>query len=225
MAGHRGPLDSETFHLLWRAREGELTRAEAEDLLATFVDQADAGGVAPELFGHVVECVRRYLVSQWAPAPPSSADAAPRASSLDQAFGLVRANAHRPLRPEHETTAIGADIAAEVLHELLATGRSVQEACAAVSDDRRARKAKPWGRSQIEHYWAANKVMAVALLRHWNAEHWTKTELDMLAEIYADVPGVVLAGETPFQDRHDPDRHPDETEPARRRRRRKPSAH
>jgi hypothetical protein len=227
MAEHRGPINSETFHLLWRARDREATPAEAAALLATFVDQVDAGGVAPELFAYVVDCLRSYLA--WAHCPPEVREAlaeshmlsrearrlleAPRIASLDQAFGLTRGERGRPRARAGVLDVDGLDVAATVLHFVL-QGRSVREGCAAVIEDRDRAGLTPNGDTWVNEQWVAYKWRAetLACLRERYREggetyEWTPEEFERLRGFYADAPGKVFPDETPFADLFEPWRH------------------
>jgi hypothetical protein len=189
--------------------DGSATKEEARALLVEFVKQVDERtGVAPRLLEHLRDCITAYLAGERTilPSPDAGRNESIKVGidSLDKALGIARVFKGRP--PLDRDTRVTA--AVELL-ELRLQGVAHQEALAAVADDRRARGLPITSETEVGAAWADYKRDALVWLRIYrtvdlgeSAAGWTDGEMERLKSIYADVPGIVLPGEKPWQGRH-----------------------
>jgi hypothetical protein len=188
--------------------EGTARPEEARLLLVEFVRQVESGKVSPRMIEHLRDCFAAYLDGKKRILPSRAAGRDTAVSvpvkTLDKAFGLTRISSGQP-KVDGDTHSI---VAAQVLQRMLA-GESVDNAVGNVATDRKERGEQISSDSQVTDSWARFKVdglnclrVARAVERLPDGGYWTKRELALLCEIYADVPGVILPGEKPRQGRH-----------------------
>jgi hypothetical protein len=203
MADPTEPLSEAQAHqLIWRVADGTATPEEARRLIVEFVAQADAGAVAPELFRHVVDCLRTFAQGERELRPNrNEGRERPEAitvATLDGAFGLTRPRRGKPRNAPAED----ATVAVEVLDTALRERCSVPKALERVAETHLTNGRPPWSVSQIKHLWSVHKAAALPMLRLQRGKPWTPDEITRIVKLYARTPGVVLPGEAPFEGRH-----------------------
>jgi hypothetical protein len=154
-------IDSEYFHLRKMLVEGRADPAPVRTALRgiEIVLREDVG---------LLKNQRRYLLK----ALSLSSEVA----SLDHAFGIARRKRGAP----EKTSGEQATIAAEVLR-LMLKGRSLEKAAIDVGSKLQL------GATQARHYWASNKLSAIALVRleRGSNEPWSKAEIKRLRRLLA----------------------------------------
>ncbi len=187
--------------------DGTASREEGRLLIETFVRQSDFGSVSQELIAHVRDCFAAFLAGEKLLNPaPESGRATPLKvpiPTLDKAFGLVRATRGQP-PVDRDTHCV---VAMNVLRRLL-QGETVEVATELIAADRKNRGLSISSDTQVADSWAAYKVDALIWLRlsrvvlDGKSRDWSPDEQARLSDIYANVPGVALPGETMFEGRH-----------------------
>lgn len=189
----------------WHVAEGNAAPEDARRLLATFVSQAkrDPARVDPELTRHVADCIGAFLNGEkllvaeaYGPSPKPAR--AVKVRRLEQAFGLRRLTRGQPPVTQDECL----EAAAQVLREML-KGNSLEDAAAAVGDERRAAGERITSETELRGNWARYKrdawhgLRVMRLLRQEPGGWWTPDEQRALFRLYRNEPGFVWSDEHP----------------------------
>lgn len=196
-------------YIAWTVADGTATPLDARRLLVEFVRQARESSerIDHRLIEHLADCIGAFLdgrkVLEPAPIVGRNDRRAIRVTSLDKAFGLVRATVG-PQPVDGDTLG---EVAAQVLRDML-RGKSLERAAQNVARERKAAGLKVTSESQIRDTWAQHKLdgwLMLRLMRIASVEPggwWTDDELRRLEEIFWDVPGYVRPGEKAFEGRN-----------------------
>lgn len=188
--------------------DGSAKPDEARRLIQEFVRQARTAAIDPRLIGHLQDCFAAFLTGkkELLPSPEAGRNVSVivKVKTLEKAFGLTRAMSGQP--PIDSDTLCA--VAMELLEQRLA-GVSHQTALTNVAEDRKQAGLPVSSETEIGKAWTDHKRDALVGLRLFRAvgldpacPYWTSEEMERLAQIYADVPGIVLPGEKAFEGRH-----------------------